>query len=271
MTYTIAAIDADILQYECAFAAEAAWKYEHAERGEEVEGPPPFANVALIVDKRIEEILNVTGVRKAKFFFTGASNFRHNIAFTHPYKDRDSRKPHYHEAVKAYIERKYETHEVDGLEADDLLGILMTAFPGKYICCSRDKDLRQIPGWHFGWEMGKQPQFGPELVDEIGYLEMKETGKSKKLIGTGFKFFFSQMITGDSVDTIPGIPGAGGVTAFQLLEPCKTYEECLEVVKRAYQEAYQLYWPEVMLEQGRLLWMVRELDSDKKPVMWSFE
>ena len=261
-------MNGNILNYECAFAAEAAWKYQHAEKGEEVTGPPPFDRVAQTIDARIAEIMRVTEAKKNMFFFTGSTNFRNEIAFTQKYKERPGNKPFYYDAVRAYIERNYESHECEGLEADDLLGIMMTKYPGQFICCSRDKDLRQIPGWHYSWELNKQPQFGPVLIDEMGWIELTP---KRKILGGGAKFFFSQMLMGDTVDTIPGIPNTGPVTAYNALKECQTYAECLEAVKVAYRAHYKLYWPEVMLEQGRLLWMVRELDAKKQPIMWSFD
>jgi hypothetical protein len=79
----------------------------------------------------------------------------------------------------------------------------------KTIICSRDKDVRQCPGWHYSWECGKQPSIGPIMVDELGHLVDKNAGKFNpltgkklplKVFGTGHKFFYYQMLTGDTVD-----------------------------------------------------------------------
>lgn len=252
-----AIIDADILIYEFAFAAEAYWKHEHAEREEPVEVPPPWSVVERTIEGRIESIVSEAGAEGKPFlFFTGKNNFRNHLAITHPYKDRESAKPYHYYNVKAYLKSEYLHQEVDWLEADDLLGIAMSSHPGKYICCSRDKDLRQIPGHHFGWEVNNQPQFGPMAIDETGWLELGS--KRDKCIGGGSKFFHYQLLVGDSVDTIPGVPKIGAVGAFKLLSPTTTITEQEQAVVGAYRAAYGLNWASRMREAGRLLHMTRE-------------
>lgn len=269
-----ALIDADILQYEIAFAAETRWKHIQIDAGREPDGsPPPYGLIPEMVDLRIAAILEASGAEgEPIFFFTGEKNFRFDIAFTQPYKERPDAKPFHYRSVKTYIVDKYRCYELEGLEADDLIGIWMTSYPGKYICCSRDKDLRQIPGWHFGWELHKQPQFGPMEIDEFGFLDLRvknDKAKSKYLVGGGDKFFFSQMLTGDSVDCIPGCSGIGVVSAYKMLEGCQTSKDCFEAVWEEYRRRFGLYAPETLLEQGRLLRMVRELDSERKPILWT--
>lgn len=93
----------------------------------------------------------------------------------------------------------------------------VTADDHRTIIRTRDKDLRQCPGWHFGWELYNQPQFGPYLVDELGWIKLSDD--RKKIRGVGYKFFASQMITGDHVDNISGLSKAGPVAAFELIDP----------------------------------------------------
>lgn len=70
------------------------------------------------------------------------------------------------------------------------------------------------------------------------------------------------------MDNIPGVPGVGPVGAFEQLERCTTEEQMFHNVRSAYIMAYPENWEEVLLEQGRLLWMVTEVDEEGKPVMW---
>lgn len=269
-----AAIDADILQYEIAYAAESRLRHE-AEDGKEVpeDGHPPFAWIPEMVEERVNAIMRDSGAGgEPLMFFTGKNNFRFDIAFSAPYKPRPEAKPYHHQNVKTVIEYKYKCYEVEGLEADDLIGIVMTAYPGKYISCSRDKDLRQLPGWHFGWELHNQAQFGPMEITEDGFLELRQRNdkaKTKYLVGGGDKFFFSQMLTGDRVDGIPGCDGVGPVAAFKILEGCQSSSDCFEAVKAEYQRRFGLFFPDVLLEQGRLLRMVRSLDERGSPVLWN--
>ena len=117
-------------------------------------------------------------------------------------------------------------------------------------------------------ECGAQPEFGPELVNEIGYLEpVYKDEKIKGLKGTGLKFFYSQLITGDRVDNIPGLPKGGPVLAFNTLDACHTEEELFREVSALYLERVPNP-QEYLLEQGQLLWMVQSLHEDGSPVMW---
>lgn len=199
---------------------------------------------------------------------TGKGNFRDEIAVQKGYKaNRKSKKPFHHSNLKAYVKGKYETIWRDGLEADDLMSIEQFSRIEQLdtIICTRDKDLRMIPGMHFGWPCGKQGQYGPRKVEPLGELELIN---NKKIVGNGLKFFYSQLITGDTVDNIPGLPKGGPRLAFSTLEGCETEEQMYKAVKALYVEKFGEEAEERILEQGRLLWMVRELDTNNEPVMW---
>lgn len=262
-----AAIDFDILQYEVGFAAEAYWRHLHNDNGLEVEHPPPFSIVEEMLESRTDHILAVSGSDSSPIMcVTGDNNFRHNIATSSPYKDRASHKPYHHKNILAYAMCRWDVRREEGFEADDLLAMLLTE-DENIICCSRDKDLLQVNGWHFQWENNKQPQFGPFLVEGYGELILSEDGK--KLKGWGDKFFLSQLLTGDRVDTIPGLPSYGPVAAFKTLAHTNTYPEGLEAVREAYRASERD--DEYLLEQGQLLWMIREKDRMGNPVMWGFK
>jgi 5'-3' exonuclease len=155
------------------------------------------------------------------------------------------------------------------MEADDLMSVYQYERVKQghldTIICSRDKDLRITPGMHFGWPCGKQLQFGPSRVTDMGELELKG---GKKLVGAGLKFFYSQVLTGDAVDNYPGLPGCGPVAAHKSLHDCETEAELFERVAGLYQKKCGDTWREDMLEQCRLAWMVRELDEEGYPVQY---
>lgn len=261
-------IDADILLYEIGFASEAKWK--------EMEGTPPFDVAAELLDERVAFICAQVGATEAPtLYLTGRHNFRNQIAKFRPYKERLGNKPFHYYNLKAYIQGKYDWKMVDGLEADDLLAIEQTrcnemSYHHRTIICSRDKDLLQVPGLHYVWELGKQPSFGPHLVDEFGKIELIQKPQSNKLKGYGELFFYAQCLTGDSVDTVPGLPKCGPVKAFKLLGNTKTPLEAFEAVVEAYRASYGGLGDDMLLEQGRLLRMVRELNEDGSPKLWEF-
>lgn len=85
---------------------------------------------------------------------------------------------------------------VPRLEADDLMG--MMASGGKAIAVTIDKDLRAVPGWH--WNPDKELE--PTLVDEL----------------TADRNFYTQWLTGDSTDNVPGVWKLGPKKAATLLD-----------------------------------------------------
>ena len=85
---------------------------------------------------------------------------------------------------------------VPRLEADDLMG--MMASGGKAIAVTIDKDLRAVPGWH--WNPDKELE--PTLVNEL----------------TADRNFYTQWLTGDSTDNVPGVWKLGPKKAATLLD-----------------------------------------------------
>jgi hypothetical protein len=208
-------------------------------------------------------------------------NFREEVAKEKEYKgNRKNAKPFHFYNLLAHMLSHYETriHE-GGLEADDYMCVTQYKSwqDGDTIICSRDKDLRQCPGAHYSWEVGKQAAIGPLWVEPLGHLELqykldkdgnKVKGKPPKLFGTGHKFFYAQMMTGDAVDNIGGVKGRGPVFAHTLLSDIDNERELYEVVAEKYVQTHGDLWKEKMKEQSGLLWMVRELKEDGSPVFW---
>lgn len=264
-----ALFDADVLLYELGFASEVAWKGMCAQRGEECVDPAPFELVAEMLEGRINNTLAVTEANEEPlFFFTGKTNFRNAIAKKQKYKDRPSNKPFHYNNIKAYIQGKYDWRIQEGLEADDLMSLEQVKRGLGTIICTRDKDLRAVPGWHYGWELGNQPQFGPLLVEGLGDIRLSD--KRDKIEGYGELFFYAQCITGDRVDSIPGLPGKGAVFAFETLQGRVTSKDAFKAVLEAYRAFYGPSGDEELLEQGRLLHMTRSLHEDGSPVLWEF-
>jgi len=202
-------------------------------------------------------------------FLTGKGNFRDGIAKEKKYKgNRKKEKPFHYANLKAYVLAAYDCRLVDGLEADDLLAVEQTVrlHNKDTIICSRDKDLRIQEGFHYSWEVAGQPRFGPAWVDELGVLQLKRGGK--KLFGTGMRFFYSQLLTGDLTDNIPGLGGYGPIKAFNALKECKTTDELFNAVRELYRAKHGDEWRDKMLERGRCLWMTKYLNEDGTPVLW---
>lgn len=273
MTRT-ALIDADVLRYEVGSVGEKLNK----ETGElEIRS---FDFVKEVFDERIKTIAEGSGSSEAILFLTGDKtthriyskrntggsfepNFREALATGKVYKGtRKQDKPFHWINLTAYILSMPNVMVSCGYEADDDIGISHRSDPSSTIICTRDKDLRMVPGWHYGWECGKQPEFGPIEYDDLGKIELVRSKSGNKIKGGGFLFFGSQLLTGDVVDNIGGLRGVGPVKAYDLLSNCTSEREVFDSVKRHYEEVGGEHWRQLLEEQCHLLWIVRERNED---------
>lgn len=265
----IALIDGDLWTYDIPFAAQPA--------GRE---PLGFSFVRSCIETRIDEVLRATGADGFSFFLTGHGNFRDAISTRTRYKgNRKQPKPYHYKNARLYLEHQYQADVSNGWEADDRISaILHGGVAGafgitcgssrleapEYVCVSRDKDLRTVPGLHYGYRCGLQPEIPLHEVSELGHLELSVSGN--KLRGDGLKFFYAQTLMGDSTDNIPGCPGVGPQRTYHTLVGCSTEKEMFEAALEQY--ALKFEDPRAaLLEQGRLAWMTREF-RDGQPVLW---
>lgn len=264
-------IDADILAYECSYAGQ----FKDEQTGEMV--MKEFDHIEDHLEMKIREITEETFSNEPPLLFLSGDdelgrilkrefkpNFRVAAATTLPYKgNRKVEKPLHYMNIRPFMLSRYDCVVSDGMEADDALALAQN---DSTVICSVDKDLRQIPGMHYSWSVGKRPSIPPYKVDHLGELRLE--GKPKKLWMTGIKCFYAQLIMGDPVDNIQGIPGAGPVTAYEALESAQSESEMYRVVR----QLYMAQWPEDgiqrLREHAALLWMVRELNEDGSPKMF---
>lgn len=176
-----------------------------------------------------------------KAFITGETNFRYDLAKTVPYKGNRAAvvRPDHYEALRKHLTR-LEAVTTDGEEADDAVGIETN---GKNVWIVHvDKDLDQLPGWHYN------------PVKDLEYFITEEEG---------LKSFYLQMLTGDRIDNIQGLKGIGPVKAARLLKGLTTGKEMYEAVVEAYKAAKEPV--ERVLENGCLLWLRREKGQTWQP------
>ena len=214
-------IDADYLIYSVGFASE--------------EASEKFAKNRLV--ETMEDMIYLhLKADSYEAFLTGSNNYRYDIAKTAPYKGnrKDMKKPKHYQALREHMVKRLGAVVVDGQEADDEVAIRMSVDPNKYLLVGVDKDLRQIPGWHHN----------PKKA-ETDYVTDFE----------GYKAFCTQLLTGDTVDNIPGLYNVGPVKASKALKDAQTEEELLKAVWKEYQA--KEHGIEYLTEQGQLLWLRR--------------
>ena len=99
------------------------------------------------------------------------------------------------------------------MEAEDKVGILAYAAKNRdHIIVSQDKDLKNIPGWHYN-----------PVNEKLWYTTLQEANHH----------FWCQVLTGDRVDNILGIPGVGDKTALKILKK-EPYEKNITLGTRIF-------------------------------------
>jgi 5'-3' exonuclease len=241
----IALIDGDLWCYDIPFACESG-------------DTPNFDYCITAGEQRMAHILEQTGCSDVEVYLTGSTNFRNDIATIKEYKAGRGKKPNFYQEMREWMEFSFNAQVIEGMEADDQLAIRQMQEKGNSVIVSRDKDLRMVRGWHYGYACGKQPEYAMRFIDKLGYLEYEKTCK-----GGGLMWFFAQLLMGDKTDNIQGVDGIGAKKAYDAISvlhtPQQMFDKCLEL----YGDL------DALLENGNLLWMVLDLHPDGKPVMFS--
>lgn len=199
------------------------------------------------LDRTIENLLSSVGCTDYKLFVSGKGNFRKDI--DPAYKaNRTQPTPKWREACKQHLIDKWGAIEAHGCEADDYCGIYQTT---ETIICGIDKDLLQIPGKHYSWEIVRKGTIvRPAMCFQITELD-------------ALKNFYKQLLTGDTSDNIKGIGGIGPKTADKLIDPLTSEEEMKDLVLFYYASSLMVEDSEIGEEQfnnnADLLWIMRDV------------
>ena len=250
-------VDGDIVVYRCAFAAENT-KYvltdtegnpvagpfvSAAERKQWIDDTNPdvelvsnsykeyeplshaLANVKSVM-ARISEVGELTGV-----FLSSGENFRHRLA-TKKYKGNrdDAIRPKYYAEVRKYLIDYYGALTFESIEADDALAMCQK---DDTAIVSIDKDLLQVPGYHYDWVKGDKMYISPEV---------------------GLRKLWLQVLTGDGTDNIPGIRGVGPVKARKLLADVPDEglaQACLNIWTEYLESGIKLPLDDMSFTKGR--------------------
>lgn len=218
-----ALIDADILNYRIGFATN--------NESDEV----AIRTMASFLEDLL--ILDLPEVQTWELHLTGKTNFRNNVARTVPYKgNRKAEKPVHYHLLREYLELSWGASVSKNMEADDVLAIRATELGDASVIVSLDKDLDQVPGWHYNF------------VKRTHYNVTPEQGLLR---------FYMQMLTGDRVDNIKGVRGIGDKKAEKLLTG-KTEPEMWDL-------CVELLGADRAMENGHLLYMLRHYEDSFTP------
>ena len=189
-------IDGDILLYRVSAAAEESVEFDD----DVVAAWVDMKAAQQTIRSAVEDIVYNTGTKTPVVCLTSYTNFRKEILPTYKANRKGTRKPIAFGPLRKWMQKEYKTYEKDGLEADDLLGILAThpdLIKGHKVIYSQDKDLLQIPGFHFDFAINSVVNITEEEGDYQHYF---------------------QTLTGDRVDNYIGCPTCGPKKAEKILK-----------------------------------------------------
>lgn len=190
---------------------------------------------------------------RMQLVLSGAGNYRNDIATVLPYKGnrKDRPAPLWKKEVLSYLKENWQADTVDGIEADDEVAMRMLSYRNagiKTMLATIDKDLDQIPGWHYDY---KNHVFYEVRDDEAMCI------------------FYAQAMSGDMTDYVRGANGVGLETAKKIVG--YVYEEhgldharMWNAVVRCYEECGVLGYEgtktpaELALEMAQLVWLQKE-------------
>jgi len=235
-------IDGDVVAYAVSFKSQ--------KEGDTLE------DTLLATTAFLRSIINECG-DEGIIYLTGNNNFRFKEATeAYPYKGhrKDSPKPAFLADVRQHMIDEFGAEVHDRQEADDALSI--AACTKGHGIATIDKDLDGCYGWHYNWQKQK-----------VYYVTEDEANQ----------FFYTQLITGDATDNIPGLFKRTGQKAMAALkDPIKETTDVAEM----YDWVHKVYMNAVedrgmsstkedvdrwLLSQGRCLWMRRKEDEMWEP------
>ena len=240
-------IDGDVVAYAVAFKSQ--------KEGDTMEA------TLRATEAFLRSIINECG-DTGIIYLTGKNNYRFDCTLpAYPYKGNraDNPKPAYLEEVRQYMIEEFDAEIQDTQEADDALSIAACTL-GHGIA-TIDKDLDGCPGWHYNWRK-----------EETYYVSELEADR----------FFYTQMLSGDATDNIPGLFKMVGKKATaklkaplqELTKPEEMYAHVRNVYLWGYHEVGMCEdTAEETVDRwlhsiGRCLWMRRKPDEMWEAPTW---
>lgn len=206
----------------------------------------------------VEKMLAEVKATEYELWLSGKDNFRYDIYPAYKATRKAQYRPKWEQEVKEHLVDKWQANWSVGCEADDMVGVRqceLSVDDDYSVICHIDKDIDQIPGGHYNWPITRKG----EIVSEAKryYLTPAE----------GTRFFYYQLLVGDSTDNIKGCKGIGPVKAERLLHGTQDFWE-----NNPVGDELEAYWFNAirdaynndteMLMNARCLWIWRKMNDD---------
>lgn len=226
----------------------------------------PIGDARLRLMQKIDDLKTMSGAEHVVLHLTatgGHKGWRYVIATQQPYQGQrdNSKRPKNWEQLRDFVE-SYKglafRQKIWGTrEADDGICLHKNLLPyGKAVVAMKDKDSQMFDGCiHIDFdtfEITEVPKGTFEIENSVGRM-------------FGSKWFWLQLLMGDSADHIPGLPQilshtgkmvqCGEARARNALCMLTDNEEAFVVVCRHYAHYYREAWADRLVEQMGLLWM----------------
>lgn len=190
-----------------------------------------------IFKHKLNKIVENVGCSDYQLFLSPSITFRHSLS--PDYKaNRITKRPPNIEVLKEYMIKHYGAIMGKNCEADDLLGCNQD---DNSIICSLDKDLLQISGKHYRWPIYRKD----EIVSQEQFITIEEE--------EGLRWFYQQMLIGDTSDNIKGVDKIGPQKAQAIIDECKDEHEMINITKEMYNDDFR--WA----TNADLLWIWRSI------------
>jgi hypothetical protein len=207
-----------------------------------------------VTHKTIESMLEASKPKEARFYLSGKDNFRMKVAKTVPYKGSRElvAKPKYYRELRRVLCEEYGATITTGYEADDAIGMAMGELNDDCFVCTIDKDMDQLAGWHYDW-----------VKDRVYRVSQEDADLN----------LYAQVLSGDSTDDVPGLPGIGPIKARKILDGATDSSDLLRRTWDKYRSSGvgsdAEKW-DYFVEQLRLVYILRHPD-DLTSVDMSYE
>lgn len=217
-------IDADFLAYQCSY---------------DDGGTKSWDDMQHNAEQAVETLRGLAAAEHVHLHLTPKGSHkghRYTLAILKEYQGnrKNKEKPKYLDLMRTWLAERFPGTLHTLCEADDGMSSAQYAAIAEgrgnlSIIASKDKDLRMVPGLHLDWDRGcitESTEFGNISVIE----KVSPSGtKTKKLVGHGQKFFWAQMLMGDTADNISGLPAVSG-KILNKVSPTKQTEQCNAVL-----------------------------------------
>lgn len=234
-----ALIDGDIVAYQTA----AVCSKDKAWDDTKVEATFDEADVRNTIQRMLDKWTARAGATERVVLLTGAGNFRKIVEPTYKSNRLDKPKPAALTYARSVLIDVHKARMVDGLEADDLIGLMLTGTmaDGRGVAVSLDKDLRTVPGLHVNPDKDRAPRLVPAPAADLLWM--------------------TQTLTGDPVDGYAGAKGIGPVKAKAALAGKRSVEGMWSAVVGVFQSVGMSLADAI--RNARLARILRTGDYDK--------